>query len=330
MDIIGLGIILGRILLIFAVFMGVVAYITWAERKILGHMQSRHGPLHVGWHGLLQPIADGIKLFFKEDITVSEANKVIYNLAPFIVTTTSFLCLAVIPFSGTINIFGREVGVYIADINVAILYILAISSLGVYGVVLAGWSSNSKYSFLGGLRSSAQMISYEIATGLAIVGVLMVSGSFSLVDIVNSQKGLWNIILQPIGFIIFLICGFAECNRTPFDLPECENELVAGFHTEYSSMKFALFFMGEYAHILVISSLITTLYLGGWNGPVFPGVIWFIIKTSFFAFLFIWVRATYPRFRYDQLMKFGWKVLLPLGLVNIIITGLIIAIVKGW
>ena len=330
MDLIGLGIITGRVLLIFAVFMGVVAYITWAERKILGHMQSRHGPLHVGWHGLLQPIADGIKLFFKEDITVSEANKVIYNLAPFIVTTTSFLCLAVIPFSGTINIFGREVGVYIADINVAILYILAISSLGVYGVVLAGWSSNSKYSFLGGLRSSAQMISYEIATGLAIVGVLMVSGSFSLVDIVNSQKGLWNIILQPIGFIIFLICGFAECNRTPFDLPECENELVAGFHTEYSSMKFALFFMGEYAHILVISSLITTLYLGGWNGPVFPGVIWFIIKTSFFAFLFIWVRATYPRFRYDQLMKFGWKVLLPLGLVNIIITGLIIAIVKGW
>jgi len=330
MDLIGLGIITGRVLLIFAVFMGVVAYITWAERKILGHMQSRHGPLHVGWHGLLQPIADGIKLFFKEDITVSEANKVIYNLAPFIVTTTSFLCLAVIPFSGTINIFGRDVGVYIADINVAILYILAVSSLGVYGVVLAGWSSNSKYSFLGGLRSSAQMISYEIATGLAIVGVLMVSGSFSLVDIVNSQKGLWNIILQPIGFIIFLICGFAECNRTPFDLPECENELVAGFHTEYSSMKFALFFMGEYAHILVISSLITTLYLGGWNGPVFPGVIWFIIKTSFFAFLFIWVRATYPRFRYDQLMKFGWKVLLPLGLVNIIITGLIIAIVKGW
>lgn len=330
MDLIDFGIITGRIFLVFAVFMGVVAYITWVERKVLGFMQSRHGPLHVGWKGLLQPIADGVKLFFKEDITVSEANKVIYNLAPFIVTTTSFLCLAVIPFAGTLEILGRNTGVYIADLNVGILYILAVSSLGVYGVVLAGWSSNSKYPLLGGLRASAQMISYEIATGLAIVGILMISGSFSLVDIVTSQKGMWNIVWQPIGFIIFLICGFAECNRTPFDLPECENELVAGFHTEYSSMKFALFFMGEYAHILVISSLITVLYLGGWNGPLLPGIIWFFVKTSFFAFLFIWIRATYPRFRYDQLMAFGWKVLLPLGLGNIIITALFIAYFKGW
>jgi NADH-quinone oxidoreductase subunit H len=330
MDIAELGITIGKILVIFGAIMGVVAYITLVERKVLGHMQSRHGPLHVGWHGLLQPIADGIKLFFKEDITVSEANKVIYNLAPFIVVTSALLCFAVIPFGGIINIFGKELGLYIADVNVALLYILAVSSLSVYGVVLAGWSSNSKYPLLGGLRASAQMISYEIATGLSIIGILMISGSFSLVDIVNSQKGLWNIVTQPLGFIIFLICGFAECNRTPFDLPEAENELVAGFHTEYSSMKFALFFMGEYAHIIVISSLITTLFLGGWYGPVFSGVIWFIVKTSFFAFLFIWVRATFPRFRYDQLMKFGWKVLLPLGLFNIIITALFIAYIKGW
>jgi len=326
MDIIGIGLLTGKAFIIFVALLLTVAYLTWLERKVLGHMQIRYGPLYVGWHGLLQPIADGIKLFFKEDIVVGSAHKILYFLAPFIVTVCAFVSFAVVPFGDSIQILGRKVDLVIADVNIGILYIFAISSLNVYGIVLAGWSSNNKYSLLGGLRSSAQMISYELSIGLSIIGVLMVSGTLSMVGIVKAQEGAWFILLQPLGFIIYMICGIAECNRTPFDLPEAESELVAGFHVEYSSMKFALFFLAEYAHMIVISGIAVTLFLGGWRGPFLPGPIWFAIKLFAFLFFFIWLRATYPRFRYDQLMKFGWKVLFPLSILNIVITSFILVL----
>ena len=320
MDIIEIGIAVVKVVVVFVCVLLCVAYTTWLERKVLGHMQVRCGPLRVGWHGLLQPIADGLKLFFKEDIVVSSANKFLYILSPMIITIAAFASFAVVPFGNQIELFGRTIDLHIADVDIGVLYIFALSSLSVYGVTLAGWSSNSKYALLGGLRASAQMISYELSVGLSIIGVLMLAGSLSLVDIVARQD-VWYIVYQPLGFLIFLICGFAECNRSPFDLPEAENELVAGFHVEYSSMKFALFFMAEYAHMIVVSALVATLFLGGWRGPVLPGVIWFLLKVFAMLFLFIWVRATFPRFRYDQLMKFGWKVLFPAALVNILLTG---------
>jgi NADH-quinone oxidoreductase subunit H len=320
MDIIEIGIAVVKVVVVFVCVLLCVAYTTWLERKVLGHMQVRCGPLRVGWHGLLQPIADGLKLFFKEDIVVSSANKFLYILSPMIITIAAYASFAVVPFGNQIELFGRTIDLHIADVDIGVLYIFALSSLSVYGVTLAGWSSNSKYALLGGLRASAQMISYELSVGLSIIGVLMLAGSLSLVDIVAAQD-VWYIVYQPLGFLIFLICGFAECNRSPFDLPEAENELVAGFHVEYSSMKFALFFMAEYAHMIVVSALVATLFLGGWRGPVLPGVIWFLLKVFAMLFLFIWVRATFPRFRYDQLMKFGWKVLFPAALVNILLTG---------
>jgi NADH-quinone oxidoreductase subunit H len=325
MDIIEIGIAVVKVVVVFVCVLLCVAYTTWLERKVLGHMQVRCGPLRVGWHGLLQPIADGLKLFFKEDIVVSSANKLLYILSPLIITIAAYASFAVVPFGGQIELFGRNIDLHIADIDIGVLYIFALSSLSVYGVTLAGWSSNSKYALLGGLRASAQMISYELSIGLSIIGVLMLSGSLRLVDIVAAQD-VWYIFYQPIGFLIFLICGFAECNRSPFDLPEAENELVAGFHVEYSSMKFALFFMAEYAHMIVVSALVATLFLGGWRGPVLPGVVWLLLKVFAMLFLFIWVRATYPRFRYDQLMKFGWKVLFPLALANILVTGVCIVL----
>jgi NADH-quinone oxidoreductase subunit H len=320
MDIIEIGIAVVKVVVVFVCVLLCVAYTTWLERKVLGHMQVRCGPLRVGWHGLLQPIADGLKLFFKEDIVVSSANKFLYILSPMIITIAAYASFAVVPFGNQIELFGRTIDLHIADVDIGVLYIFALSSLSVYGVTLAGWSSNSKYALLGGLRASAQMISYELSVGLSIIGVLMLAGSLSLVDIVAAQD-VWYVVYQPLGFLIFLICGFAECNRSPFDLPEAENELVAGFHVEYSSMKFALFFMAEYAHMIVVSALVATLFLGGWRGPVLPGVIWFLLKVFAMLFLFIWVRATFPRFRYDQLMKFGWKVLFPAALVNILLTG---------
>jgi NADH-quinone oxidoreductase subunit H len=326
MDIIEIGIAVVKVVVVFVCVLLCVAYTTWLERKVLGHMQVRCGPLRVGWHGLLQPIADGLKLFFKEDIVVNSANKFLYILSPVIVTIAAYASFAVVPFGDQIKLFGRNIDLHIADVDIGVLYIFALSSLSVYGVTLAGWSSNSKYALLGGLRASAQMISYELSVGLSIIGVLMLAGSLSLVDIVARQD-VWYIVYQPLGFFIFLICGFAECNRSPFDLPEAENELVAGFHVEYSSMKFALFFMAEYAHMIVVSALVATLFLGGWRGPVLPGVIWFLLKVFAMLFLFIWVRATYPRFRYDQLMKFGWKVLFPLALANILITGVCMVLV---
>ena len=309
-----------KVLIVFSAMMLIVAYMTLMERKVLGHMQVRFGPNRAGPFGLFQPIADGIKLFFKEDIIVPHANKVIYILAPAVIVVTALVSYAVIPFGDSVTILGKSIDLVVADVNVGILYLLAISSLGVYGVVMGGWASNNKYSLLGAIRSSAQMISYELSLGLSLIGVLMITGSLSLTRIVEAQSPVWFVVYQPLGFIIYLISAVAECSRTPFDLTECENELVAGYQTEYSSMKFALYYLAEYAHILVVSSLAVTLFFGGWHGPFLPPPLWFLIKIFIFIFFFIWIRATFPRFRYDQLMKFGWKVLFPLALLNIMLT----------
>ena len=306
-----------KVIVVLGAVLTTVAYMTLMERKVLGHMQVRFGPNRVGPFGLFQPIADGLKLFFKEDILVPYANPFIYFFAPAVIVIAVLMSFAVIPFGDHVTILGKKVDLVVADVNVGLLYLLAISSLGVYGVVMGGWASNNKYSLLGSIRSSAQMISYELSLGLSIVGVLMWAGSLSTVKIVEAQAGGWFIFTQPLGFILYFISAMAESSRTPFDLTECENELVAGYQTEYSSMKFGLYYLAEYAHILLVSSLAVTLFFGGWRGPFLPPVIWFLIK----VFIFIWVRATYPRFRYDQLMKFGWKVLFPLALLNILITG---------
>jgi len=326
-----------KILLVLVVFLTCIAYTVLMERKVLGFIQLRYGPNRVGPWGLLQPLADAIKLLFKEEFTPPGANKVLFVLAPIITAVPAFLPLAAIPFASQIlpeslTIYGYKVDLtaaalnqgVIADVNVGLLYVFAMGSLAVYGAVLGGWASNNKYSLLGGLRLSAQMISYEVALGLSVIGVLMLAGSLSLVKIVEAQKSMWFIFYQPLGFVLFLTAAFAECARTPFDLIECENELVAGYQTEYSSMKYGVFMMGEYGHILVASALCTTLFLGGWQGPVLPPIAWFMIKTFALVFFFIWVRGTFPRFRFDQLMKIGWKVMLPLCLVNILVTGIII------
>jgi len=326
MSAIDLAIIAGRILVIFGAATLTIAYLTWLERKVLGHMQHRCGPLHVGWHGLLQPIADGIKLFFKEDIAVTEASRAVYYLAPFIVTVSAFASFAVIPVGDVINLAGRRVPLSIADVNVGLLYVLGLSSLAVYGIVLAGWSSNNKYALLGGLRSAAQMISYEIPVALALMGPVLMAGSLNLREIVEAQSKVWFVVPQLIAFAVYLVGGVAECNRTPFDLPEAESELVAGYHVEYSSMKFALFFLAEYMHMIVMGALATTLFLGGWKGPWLPPTVWFALKTLLFLFLFIWLRATYPRLRFDQLMRFCWKYLLPLALLNVVGTSFVMAL----
>jgi len=307
-----------KIALVMGLVLLAVAYLTWLERKVIGDIQVRYGPSRVGRFGLLQPIADGIKLMFKEDIVPANADRLIFLLAPAISIIPALIVFAVIPFGPSF---------VITDVNVGLLYVFAVTSLGVYGIVLAGWGSNSKYALLGGLRSSAQMVSYELSLGLSVIGVVMMAGSLSLVDIVEAQKGSWygilprwNVIPQFLGFVIFLVSSNAELNRAPFDLPEAETELVAGFHTEYSSMKFAMFFMAEYANMIGASAMATTLFLGGWQGPLLPPVFWFLLKVFCFLFLFVWLRATLPRFRYDQLMGFGWKVLLPAALVNVMFT----------
>jgi NADH-quinone oxidoreductase subunit H len=320
-----------KVLLVLVVILTCVAYLTLLERKVLGWIQVRIGPNRVGPWGLLQPLADGAKLLLKEEITVAGANRAIYLAAPLIVVTCALVSFAVIPFAKGLGLerilgpaatkYGLDLGV-VSDLNVGILYIFAISSLGVYGVVLGGWASNSKYSLLGSIRSGAQMISYELGLSLSVVGVLMLAGTLSLTGIVEAQDSIWKwfIFRQPLGFILFLIAGSAEIARTPFDLLECENELVAGYQTEYSSMKFGLFYLGEYAHLLFLSSLMTTLYFGGWQGPLLPPIFWFLAKTFFFVFVFVWIRGTYPRLRYDRVMTFGWKVLLPAGLFNVMAT----------
>ena len=302
-----------RIVVFFSVIMGIVAYMTLMERRFLAFFQVRRGPNRVGPLGLLQPIADGIKLFFKEDLTVSHANRFYFILAPAVAVVSVLACFAVVPVSP---------GVVVADLPVAVLYLLAFSSLGIYGVLLAGWSSNNKFSLLGGLRAAAQMVSYEIPLALAVTAIVVLAGSMSLVDIVRAQEGLWFAVKQPLGFLIFLIAVSAETNRTPFDLLECENELVAGYQTEYASMKFGLFYMAEYAHILLASCLVSLFFLGGWNGPFFPPPVWFLGKVFLVFAVFVWVRATFPRVRYDQLMTFSWKVLMPLGFLNLMVTAL--------
>lgn len=316
-----------EVLVVFVGTLLIVAYMTLMERKVLGRMQVRYGPNRVGPFGLFQPIADGIKLLFKEDIVIPHANRWIYILAPTVMVVAPIMSLAVIPYGNSVRILGHRINLVVADINVGLIYFLAVSSLGVYGVVMAGWASNNKYSLLGAIRSSAQMISYELSLGLSLIGVLMITGSLSLVKIVEWQSGLWLVALQPLGFVIYLISAVAESNRTPFDLCECENELVAGYQTEYSSMKFGLCYLGEYTHVLVVSALAVTLFFGGWQGPYLPPVLWFLIKVFCFIFFFIWIRATFPRIRYDQLMNLGWKVLFPLALANIIITALFINLV---
>ncbi|MGO9566042.1 MAG: NADH-quinone oxidoreductase subunit NuoH [Desulfomonilaceae bacterium] len=323
-----------KVLLVVVAVLTFVAYLTLIERKVLGWIQVRIGPNRVGPWGLLQPLADGAKLLLKEEITVAGANRIIYLAAPLIVVVCALVPFAVIPFAKGLGLdsilgplaakYGLNEGV-VSDLNVGILYIFAISSLGVYGVVLGGWASNNKYSLLGGVRASAQMISYELGLSLSVVGVLLLAGSLSLVQIVEAQDSIWKwyVFRQPLGFILFLIAGSAEIARTPFDLIECENELVAGYQTEYSSMKFGLFYLGEYAHLLFLSALMTTLYFGGWQGPLLPPIFWFMAKMFFFVFLFVWIRGTYPRLRYDRVMTFGWKVLLPAGLFNVMATAFV-------
>ena len=316
------------------------AYTVLAERKIVGRIQNRWGPSRVGPFGLLQPLADAMKLFFKEDITPPYVYKPLYLAAPVLSMALALCSIAVIPVGGNITIAGYTTALEITDINVGLLVILGITSIGVYGVALSGWSSNNKYSLLGSLRASAQMISYEVALGLSLVGVLIVSGTFSLRGIVERQLGgiwHWNIFnggWQIVAFFLYLTAAFAETNRVPFDLPEAETELVAGYHTEYSSMKYAMFMIAEYANMITVSCLASLLFLGGWSGPLFGPplmqallpVFWFALRVLFFLFLYIWVRGTLPRFRYDQLMAFSWKVLLPLAVANIVITGLVVAL----
>jgi len=311
-----------KTLVAFTVSLLIVAYSTWIERKVLGHVQLRYGPMRVGFHGLLQPIADGIKGFFKEDVVPDNADKPIFLLAPIISIGAAVSLVVVIPFGDTVTIMGHQIHLYLTDLDIGILFVLGISTIGSYGTMLGGWSSGNKYGVIGGLRASAQMISYELPMALAVISVVMVSGTLSLVGIVENQAGLWNIIKQPLAFFLFIICGLAEINRTPFDMPEAEAELACGFNVEYSSMKFALFFMAEYCHMFVFAALVTTLFLGGWHGPLLPGPIWFFIKTFGIIFFCVWERSTFPRFRYDQVMKLGWKVLLPAGLLNILLTGL--------
>jgi len=377
-----------------------IAYLQLVERKVLGFMQVRLAPRRVGWHGLLQPIADALKLIIKEDVIPAKADRFLFTLAPILTVMPALAALAVIPIAGRpFILFGYEIRPWISDINVGLLYLLAISSLGIYGIILGGWASNSKYSMLGALRSSAQMISYEVPLGFALIGAMMLSGSASMVQIVEAQRtaGWWYVAPQFLGFFCYLISAIAETNRVPFDLPEAEAELVAGFHTEYSGMKFALFFLAEYTNMIVVSSIVTTLFFGGWlrpfpnvesiawleNGwlvvgplvaglfagwlldqkmgtglrlmfaggvlgtvlgvalaatdvggwasaqvPTLSGAFWFFLKVSFFLFLYIWLRGTYPRYRYDQLMSLGWKWLIPLSILNVVGTGLAVLVVS--
>ncbi|MBI2939947.1 MAG: NADH-quinone oxidoreductase subunit NuoH [Chloroflexi bacterium] len=307
------------------------AYGTLLERKLLGRLQVRYGPNRVGPFGLLQPVADGLKLLGKEDTAPAGADRVVFTLAPMISTACALSAFAVIPIGGTIDLLGRRIDLVVADVNIGILYVLGVTSLGIYGIVLAGWSSNNKYALLGGVRSSAQMLSYELALGMSLIGVLLIAGTLQLPKIVEAQATVPFILLQPLGFIVFLIAATAEVNRSPFDLPEAENELVAGYHVEYSGMKFALFQMAEYVNLIVVSSLATTLFLGGWYGPfgLLPGPHWFFLKVFLLICFFVWLRATTPRLRYDQLMRFGWKVLLPLALANVLLTAVGVLVLQG-
>ena len=331
-----------KIVVALVVLLTAVAYIVLLERKLVGRIQNRWGPTRVGPFGLLQPLADGAKFLLKEDLTPPYVYKPLYLAAPMIALVFALTSIAVIPIGNWVSVGPVNTPLQITDLNVGLLILLGITSMGVYGVALAGWSSNSKYSLLGSLRASAQMVSYEVSLGLALIGVLILAVSFSLRDIVDSQAGTWwgwlpkwNLFKgQFVAFFIYLTAAYAETNRVPFDLPEAETELVAGYHTEYSAMKFAMFFMAEYANMVTVACLASLLFLGGWHGPVFgPNwlrevlpIFWFVVRVFFFIFLYIWVRGTLPRFRYDQLMAFGWKVLLPLAIANLVITAVVVAL----
>jgi NADH-quinone oxidoreductase subunit H len=319
---------------IILVMTGGFAYVTLFERKVLARMQVRIGPNRAGPFGALQPVADGIKLIFKEELIPHTADKVIFVLAPVITVIPALIITAVIPWGPTVVIFGREVPLYLADINVGVLYILAVTSISVFGITLAGWSSNNKYATLGGLRATAQMISYELAMGFSVLAPVLVAGSLSLVQIVEAQSTIPFVLIQPVAFVIYLMASLAEINRAPFDMPEAEQELTAGYHTEYSGMKFALFFMAEYIKMIAVSMIGVTLFLGGYQGPFLDtipalGPVYFLGKTVAWLFVIVWLRATLPRIRYDHLMMLGWKVLFPLALLNVVVTAVVIVLVGG-
>ena len=322
------------VVLIFLIGLGIAAYSTYAERKVAAFLQDRLGPNKAGPYGLLQPIADGVKMFMKEEIIPDVSNKFLFILGPCIAMLTASMTGVVIPWSSPITIDGVSYPLQITDINIGILYVFGVVSIGVYGIMIGGWASNNKFSLLGALRASAQMISYEIAMGLSIIALVMMTGTISLAEIAAQQSGWhWNIFYQPLGFLIFITCAFAECNRTPFDLPECETELVGGYHTEYSSMKLGFYLFAEYVNMFISSAIISTLYFGGYNMPLIGrfvtdpnmlsilGVVFLFGKIFFFIFFFMWIRWTIPRFRYDQLMHLGWKIFIPLSILNIILTG---------
>ncbi|MBI3962715.1 MAG: NADH-quinone oxidoreductase subunit NuoH [Deinococcus sp.] len=326
-----IGLTILKTALLLVIMLTAVSYVAYAERRLLAFIQVRRGPNRVGPAGLLQPLADALKFVFKESILPSRADRLIYLLAPLMAMVPALMTFAVIPVGG----LGSQ-PVLITDVNVALLYVLALGSLGVYGIILGGWASGSKYSILGALRSTAQLVSYELSLGVAVMGVILLSGTLSLVGIVEQQRQFtWFVFLQPLGFILFFIAAIAETNRVPFDLPEAETELVAGYHTEYSGMRFAFYYLAEYANMITASALLTTLYFGGWLPPPIPwswldqipGLVWFLLKLGLFLFLYIWIRATLPRLRYDRLMDLGWKWLLPLGLVNLAVTAVVMAVV---
>ena len=318
-----------KILIVLNAVLVAVTFMVLLERKVIAWTQVRLGPMRVGPHGILQPIADVLKLMIKEDITPAKADRWVFTMAPMLVLIPALIMFAVIPFGPTASL-------YITDINVGLLYIVSVTSIGVYGIILAGWSSNSKYPLLAGLRASAQLISYEVAVTMALVSMIVSAGTLSMVGIVNAQasQGVWYLFIQPVAFFVFFVGGLAETNRAPFDMPEAEQELTGGFHTEYSGMRFALFFLAEYANMIVLSSVATTLFLGGWLRPfpnvealaflgIVPSWCWFLLKTFVFLYIFIWIRATLPRYRYDQLMRIGWKVLIPLAIANVVVSGIL-------
>jgi NADH-quinone oxidoreductase subunit H len=327
---------LGLIGFTFVMLLSSAAGLVYMERKVAAWVQQRYGPYLVGPYGLLQPLADIVKLLMKEELRPKAADGLLFALAPILSATAAFAAFSVVPFGAKTTFFGllpEPIGLEVADVNVAMLVIFAITSMGVYGIVLAGWSSNSKYSLIGGLRASAQMISYELSYALALASVIILAGSLSVRDVVDQQAGTWFgfiprwfVFLQPVGFLVYMTAGVAETNRAPFDFPEAEQELVAGYHTEYSSMSFAMFFLAEYVNMVTVSAVATSLFLGGWHGPFLPewlGWIWFLVKVFALLFFYIWMRWTLPRYRYDQLMEFGWKWLLPVAVVNLLVTAAI-------
>jgi NADH-quinone oxidoreductase subunit H len=322
--ILGFIFLIAKLSIVIIVLLTLAAYLVWVERKLLGRMQARYGPNRAGQFGLLQPLVDLVKLVTKEDTVPEGASRGIFLFAPGVVAAVALLIFAVVPFGNAVTLWGKRIPLVITDLNVGLLLIIALSSISVYGIALGGWASNSKYSLLGGIRGAAQMISYELPLGLSLIPVVMLARSFSLVEITDAQSRFPFILVQPVSFIIFFIAAVAEIKRIPFDLPEAENELGAGYHTEYSGMRFGLFFLGEYITMIILGSLVAVFFLGGWHGPFLPPIIWFLLKVWVIVFILIWFRATFPRLRYDQLMNTGWKVLIPIALLNIIVTGALI------